>query len=104
MSPTGASPAVAAPVPKMFAVLGQTNVEKLSIAIKEKYPNDNFPLANGQWILVIDGTAKGLSDSLGISDGSLGATAVVVLFTSYFGRASTQLWEWIASKMGTPHG
>lgn len=92
------------PSPKMFAVLGQLdNAETLGNAIKQKFPEAHYPLANNTWIVIADSTAKGISDQLGITDGSIGA-GVVLLFTSYYGRASTQLWEWVASKMGTPHG
>ena len=94
-------PVVAAPIRKMFAIMGQTNFEKIGQALKEKYPDDHYSLATGQWLLVTEGTAKSVSDSLGITDGATG-TAVIVLFTSYFGRASTQVWEWLAAKMGTP--
>jgi len=102
---TGVSTSLNIPSPtlRMFAVLGQTNPELIELAIKEKYPNDHYALANWQWLLISEGTAKTVSDNLGITEGVTG-TAVVVLFTSYYGRASTQVWEWIASKMGTPRG
>lgn len=87
----------------MFAILGQTNTDRLEQAIKDHFPNSHFALANSQWIVVTDGTAKTVSDRLGLTDGSLGATAVIVLFTSYYGRASTQVWEWLAASMeGVP--
>jgi len=96
-----ASPVVGSSPRKMFAILAQSNFEEIGRVIKEKYPEDHYPLLSGQWLLVAEGTAKSVSDSLGISDGTTG-TAVIVLFTSYFGRASTQVWEWLAAKMGTP--
>ncbi len=87
----------------MFAIFGQIGAEALGRVIAEKFPEAHYPLSNNAWIVIADSTAKGISDQLGITDGSVG-TGVVLLFTSYYGRASTQLWEWVAAKMGTPHG
>lgn len=84
----------------MFLVLAHSGAEKLGPVITQKFPNSNYSLGNSNWIIVSDNTAKGLCDLLGITDGSV-ATGMIVLFTSYYGRASTQIWEWIASKMGT---
>ena len=63
---------------RMFAVLGQTNLEQLGQAIQAQYPEDHYALGNGQWLLVSEGTAKGVSDKLGIAEGL--ASAVIVLF------------------------
>jgi len=86
---------------KMFAIMGQSNIERIGQVIKEKYPEDHYSLVSGQWLLVAEGTANSISDTLGITDGSNGS-AVIVVFTSYFGRANTQIWDWLASKMGAP--
>jgi hypothetical protein len=86
---------------KMFAIMGQSNTDRIGQVIKEKYPDDHYVLVPGQWLLVADGTAKSISDNLGITDGSTGS-AVIVVFTSYFGRANTQIWDWLAAKMGAP--
>jgi hypothetical protein len=85
---------------RMFAILGVANGEKIGSALAQKYPNDYLSLSPTQWLLVAPGTAKEVCDSLGISDGSLGSSAVVVSFTSYFGRANPQIWEWVASRLG----
>lgn len=88
------------PIPQMFVILGQTNHLQLGQVIAAKYPNDHLALNPGQWIVIASGTAKEISDHLGITDGSTG-DAVVVAGTSYYGRASSQIWEWMASRMGT---
>jgi hypothetical protein len=87
----------------MFAVLSLGSPEKLGAALLEKYPHDYFALSTNQWLLVAPGTAKEVCDSLGISEGAAGS-AVVLAFTSYFGRANPQIWEWIASRVGAVHG
>lgn len=43
------------------------------------------------------GTTKELSDQIGISDGSSG-TGIVVAVSSYFGRAPTNIWDWVQSR------
>lgn len=56
----------------------------------------NYALQNGETLVAFKGTTKELSDILQISDGSNGP-AIVVSIGSYFGRASTDIWEWIAA-------
>ena len=88
----------------MYAILGQTNLETLDVAISTTYPNDYMKLPNsGQWLVWAPGTAREVCDQLGISDGKSG-TAVVVGFNNYYGRASNQIWDWIASRLGSKHG
>jgi hypothetical protein len=86
-------------IPQMFVILGQANLPQLGQVIAAKYPNDHLMLSPGQWIVIASGTAKEICDHLGITDGSTG-DAVVVAGTSYYGRASSQIWEWMASRMG----
>ena len=91
-------------VPQMYAILGQSNLDVLDVAISTTYPNDHLKLSTpGQWLVWAPGTARELCDQLGISDGKSG-TAVVVSFTSYYGRASNPIWEWVASRLGSKRG
>jgi hypothetical protein len=90
-------------IPQMFAILGQANSEVITAVLAEKYPNDYFTISSNQWLLVAPGTAKEVCDSLGITEGKSGS-AIVVAFTSYFGRTNPQIWEWIASRMGATRG
>jgi hypothetical protein len=56
-----------------------------------------YALPKDEFIVFYSGTCKEISDILGISDGSSG-TAVVAKIDSYYGRASTDIWEWIKSR------
>ncbi len=68
-------------------------------AIARVYPDDNLDLGNNEWLISAKGTPKTVSDSLGITShpDTIGA-AIVFSVDNYFGRASTDIWEWIKSK------
>jgi len=58
--------------------------------------------APGQWLIAADGTAKDVSDRLGISSekpDDIGP-AVVLAIVGYWGREPNNVWEWIAANAG----
>lgn len=66
--------------------------------------SDRFPLQDDNgWIVKYSGTAKELSDYLGISiqENNPGSpfSAIVVPFPDYYGRGPTQMWEWIKTRL-----
>jgi hypothetical protein len=83
----------------MFMLNPTNNAEALGKAVSEKLGNDAYQLPGaGAWLISYDGTAKELSDALGITDGSVG-TGVIVTVGSYYGRAPTDIWEWMKVRM-----
>ena len=70
----------------------------MEAALQKNYPNDHLAVGSGQWMLVAEGTAKEISDKLGISDGTAGS-GVIVSTSGYFGRAESNVWEWLTAKM-----
>lgn len=58
---------------------------------------DFTELPKGQFFVSFSGTSQELSDVIGISDGSSG-TGVVAEVSSYYGRASTAIWDWVKSR------
>ena len=73
----------------------------LEAAIKQKYPGNFFDLGRGRWLVVAEGTAREVSDNLGITTDPPTISSSQVFATSgYFGRATSETWEWIASKLG----
>jgi hypothetical protein len=46
------------------------------------------------------GTAKELSDALGVTQGNTGP-AIIMAGSGYYGRADTSVWEWINSKLNS---
>lgn len=90
-------------VPQLFAILAQTDHEKIEAALTANFPNNYFVLAPGQWLLVAGGlTTKEVSDLLGITTGQAGNAVVIAGTGSYFGRTNPGVWEWLKSRLGTP--
>lgn len=87
----------------IFAIFGTSNVQAMSLALQQNYPLDFFEISPGQWFLVASGTAKDVSDKLGITAGTVG-TGVVVSVSGYFGLAAQNIWEWLAAKLKAGQG
>lgn len=51
-------------------------------------------LPRGEFLVSFKGTSVELSNLLGITDGAKGL-AVIAAMSSYYGRASTDIWEWV---------
>jgi len=81
----------------IFAIVAGDNPKALGAAIAQNYPSGHFQLAEGQWLVVDNGTAKEVSDKLGITSGERGG-ALVIAMAGYFGRKPANLWEWIMAK------
>ena len=82
----------------LFLILAWGETEALGQAIEQEYPGNYYVLAPGQWLVSASGTTtREVSDGLGISDGTTG-NAIIVSIANYYGRASEQIWEWMASR------
>lgn len=60
-----------------------------------------YRLTRGEWLVKFDGTPKQLTDHIGITPGEAPRTAtnplgIVLLFSSHWGHASKDVWDWIA--------
>jgi hypothetical protein len=82
----------------LFAILAHNDDPKLADALAVHFPNNFLKVGHGQWLVAGKGTTIELSNQLGISDGSNGS-AIVVSISSYYGRASTNIWEWMKVKL-----
>ena len=51
------------------------------------------------WFVWFPGTAKELSDALGVQEGGKGST-IVMAVTSFHGYASRDLWDWLSLHAG----
>ena len=70
---------------------------RLASAILAKYPSAFMQIAPGQWLVSAKAaTAQDISNQLGISDGTNGS-GIVFAISGYYGRAVTNIWEWIAA-------
>jgi hypothetical protein len=82
-----------------FAILAPPDNLVIGARIAAEFPANFLQLWPGQWIIVASGTAKEISDVLGISEGKSGV-AIVFAISGYFGWAANPTWEWIAAKLG----
>jgi hypothetical protein len=75
---------------------------KLPAAVFGAYPDANKKLADHNWLVAGKGTAQDVSANLGITlkDNSPGptGTAIVLEVASYYGRATTDIWDWVKAK------
>ena len=63
-----------------------------------RFSGDHILVTKDTWLVSGKGPAQNMSDQLGISDGSV-ANGVVASMGSYFGRAPSNIWDWIKAKL-----
>lgn len=92
-------------MPLLYVVISQRSDmdERLGVAIKTAFPDNSLQVSDrGQWLIVGEGTAREISNKIGITGiepPPIGAS-IVFSVSGYFGRASSEVWEWIAVKLG----
>jgi hypothetical protein len=85
----------------LFAVLlpKEEGSANLINKIKATFPNDNFQITPTQWLISAKGTAKEISEKLGINDEKpVVGYAIILAIAGYWGRGSADLWEWMRVK------
>lgn len=89
----------------IFAVLlpDKADVPALEIAISQAYPKDYLKVGERQFLVSATGTAVDVSNKIGITvagdaQKTVGS-AIVFATSSYFGRAQTNVWDWIKAKL-----
>lgn len=81
----------------VFVVFKVSDHDKMDAAIKKQYPGDHLKLQTDEWLLADSATAKDVSDKIGATDGSSGS-AIIFKMDSYYGRAATDIWDWVKTK------
>jgi len=84
----------------IFAVIAPPDNSTLGSILEAQYANNFLRVWNNQWIISANGTPKDISDKLGVSDGSAG-TAMILLVTSYWGRANPDFWQWMSERLSS---
>lgn len=85
----------------VFVILADTDEPKLVAAIAEHFKDNFLKVGPGQWFVAASGTSVDVSNTLGITTGAT-STGIVLSINSYYGRASTNIWEWLKVKLSTP--
>jgi hypothetical protein len=89
----------------IFVILPQNpdSRAKLPAAVAQAYPDAHKMLADQNWLVAGKGTAQDVSANLGITlkdnaaPGPTGTT-IVLEVASYYGRATTDIWDWVKAK------
>jgi|SRR5580700_5492884 hypothetical protein len=92
-------------MPVLYVVLSQRPEMdgRVAEAVKTAFPDSFFQMSDrGQWLVVGEGTAREVSNKIGITgvEPATIGTSVVFAVSGYFGRASSEMWEWVAVKLG----
>lgn len=76
----------------------ESDVQSLDGTIRDKYGNKAYRLPRGEWLVSYEGTSLQLSVDLGIGPevSPTPFSAIVLNFSSYWGRASKDIWEWMS--------
>jgi hypothetical protein len=85
----------------VFVILAETDEPKLGTAIATHFKDNYLKVGPGQWFVAGGGTSVDVSNILGITTGAT-SSAIVLSINSYYGRASTNVWEWLKVKLSTP--
>ena len=106
----GNPPVAELAVMTIFAILLPAPEPAVENAIKNAYPNDHLSINETQWLVSTAATAIDVSAKIGVFDPRNPAAtptgnAVIFSTNGYFGRAPTNIWEWIKAKLeATPSG
>jgi hypothetical protein len=81
----------------IFVIFRVSEVEKMKSALAENFPDDHLEVDVGQFLVSSNLSAEAVSEKLKIS-GGINGNAIVFAMGSYYGRASTNIWDWIKAK------
>jgi len=85
----------------IFAVLTPGDNPQLEAALNEHFKNEHLKIRPGQYLVAGRTTVMDISSVLGITDGKSGV-GIIFSTSAYYGRADTNVWDWIKVKLGTP--
>lgn len=78
-------------------VTSETEPGGFQAMLDSKFSDNFISVAPRVWLVAGTGSVQAMSQSLGITDGSV-ANGLVTAIRSYFGRAPTNIWDWIKAK------
>lgn len=86
----------------VFAIINASHPSSIQAALTANFAGDFLQISPTDWLVAARGmTAKDISDKLEVTEGKSGA-AIIFTTAGYFGRASDQVWQWLAAKIGQP--
>jgi hypothetical protein len=88
----------------IFVVFKVSHPHQMHAAIARAFPFDHSDLGDNEWLISARGTAQEVSNKLGLTPGNDLGSAIVFSMQSYYGRASTNVWDWIKTKAEETNG
>lgn len=90
----------------IFSVTILSFSQPVADEIKKAYPNDHLAISNDQYLISTIGTASDVSAKIGLYDpknptAPPTGSGIVFSTNGYFGRAPSNVWEWIKAKLET---
>ena len=82
----------------LYAIIALSEPEKLKQAVITQYGANHYEFGRSTWFVADDGSSKQVSDRLGLTNGGIGSTGVVLLFTAYSGWGPPGAWAWLQER------
>ena len=81
----------------MLFLLTTKDPEAFADSIQSVFPTDHIEIGPGQWILSTQDNFTA-EEAWKLLVGTTTPSGVIVSFSGYYGRASSSVWEWIATR------
>ena len=90
----------------LFVVFAVSNAEAVEKRLQAIAPWLYLNVGTGEWLVVAPSatTSKELCERVGLGVTEPVSSGIAVRAEGYFGRASSSIWEWIATKTGADLG
>ena len=87
---------------QVFVAFNISQPEAVKLKIEHHYTRENYYDSGRDsfFIATVGETTRQLATKIGLGDNNV-SSGIVVPVTSYWGRYSTELWEWINVKQGS---
>jgi hypothetical protein len=91
----------------IFAVLMQVPQPNVIAQIEQHFKEEHLKISDTSYLISAAGTAADVSARLGVFDSNKPlepptGNAVIIAMSTYWGRAPTETWAWIRTKLETP--
>ena len=86
---------------QVYAVFRVTNLQLVRDRLKESYPDTHYDDASDVFLVASEGeTTQQIANKIGLGedDGRGVSSGIITPTNPYWGRAPSDLWEWIAVK------
>jgi len=80
----------------IFVLFRVSDAARARAQLARLYPNNHLDLDDA-WLISATGTAKDVSDRLGLSTENTWS-GIIFKMDNYYGRAPSDLWDWIKDK------